>query len=99
MTRVRVCSAAANDYTETLCWYAERDSDVALQFEAEFEGVLAQISDATDRQPTLDENHRDLPMRRFPFLIKPLSWLSVAEQPASRRLCRSWRRLRLLVGG
>lgn len=36
MTRVRVCSAAANDYMEALCWYAERDSDVALQFEAEF---------------------------------------------------------------
>jgi plasmid stabilization system protein ParE len=69
MTLVRVCSAAASDYTEALCWYAERDSDVALQFEAEFEGVLAQISDAPDRQPTLDENHRYLPMRRFPFLI------------------------------
>ncbi len=51
MSLVRVCSAAANDYTESLCCYAERDSDVALQFETEFESVLAQISDAPDRQP------------------------------------------------
>jgi plasmid stabilization system protein ParE len=69
MTCVRLCSAAANDYTEALCWYAERDPDVALQFETEFENSLAQISDATDCHPKLDENHRYLPIRRFPFLI------------------------------
>ena len=37
MVDVFVTSAAENDFTEALCWYAERSRDAAEGFDAEFE--------------------------------------------------------------
>jgi hypothetical protein len=33
MAEVIICSAAEVDYTESLCWYSERDLDVAKDFD------------------------------------------------------------------
>ena len=69
MNRVQICSAAATDFTESLCWYAERSPELALQFESEIDGALSRISDSPDRFPAFDDRHRYLQMRRFPYLI------------------------------
>ncbi len=69
MTRIRVCSAAESEFTDALCWYGKRSSDVALNFDSEFDAVLAKIAESPDRYPACDERHRYVLMRRFPYQV------------------------------
>lgn len=69
MTRLRICSAADAEFTDALCWYAERSPDVALTFDSEFDEVLARIADSPGRFPVCDDRHRYVLMRRFPYLV------------------------------
>jgi plasmid stabilization system protein ParE len=69
MSRVQLCSAAANDFTESLCWYAKQSAELALEFETAFDAALGRIAERPEQFPAFDERHRYLQMRRFPFLI------------------------------
>jgi len=69
MNRIRMCSPAAADFTESMCWYAERDPELAQEFESEFDGALRRIVDSPDRFPAFDDRHHYLQMQKFPFLI------------------------------
>lgn len=69
MTQVRVCSAAEIEFTNALCWYADRNPDVALEFDSEFDAVLAKIAESPDQYPTCADGHRYVLMRRFPFPV------------------------------
>ncbi|MEZ6101394.1 MAG: type II toxin-antitoxin system RelE/ParE family toxin [Pirellulaceae bacterium] len=69
MIGVRVCSAAEAEFTDALCWYAERSPDVALNFDSEFDAVLAKIAESPDRYPVCDDRHRYVLMRRFPYQV------------------------------
>ena len=69
MANVIVCSAAEVDYTESLCWYAERSVDAAISFDVEFDRALNQIAGDPERFPMCDARHRFFLMRRFPFRI------------------------------
>ena len=42
MTDVVISSAAEGDYTDALCWYAERSGHAAEQFEAVIRGLAEQ---------------------------------------------------------
>jgi len=66
---IQVCSPAADDFTESLCWYAERSSALAINFESEFDAALQRIAESPELFPKFDERHRYLQLRRFPFLI------------------------------
>ena len=65
MRSVDVCSAAEKDFTESLTWYAKKDSDLARQFDA----ALNRIAESPDAFPAIDERHGYMQMGRFPFLI------------------------------
>ncbi|WP_417732786.1 type II toxin-antitoxin system RelE/ParE family toxin [Rosistilla oblonga] len=69
MANVTICSAAEDDYTESLKWYAERSIETANDFDAEFDRALSQIADAPERFPKCDSRHRYFLLRRFPFRI------------------------------
>ncbi len=69
MRRVQVCSAAANDFTESRCWYAKQSAELAIEFENEFDSALRRIVDSPELFPSFDDRHRYLQLRRFPFLI------------------------------
>ena len=69
MANIIVCSAAEADYTESLCWYAERSLEAATDFDAEFDHALTQIASDAERFPLCDQRHRYFFMRRFPFRI------------------------------
>lgn len=69
MKRIRVCSAAESEFTDALCWYAERSSAAALDFDCEFDAVLAKIAESPDRFPRCDARHRFVLMRRFPYQV------------------------------
>ena len=69
MAELILCSAAEVDYTESLCWYAERSVNVANDFDAELHSALDQIQTAPERFPFCDARHRFFLMRRFPFRI------------------------------
>ncbi|HUG20805.1 MAG TPA: type II toxin-antitoxin system RelE/ParE family toxin [Planctomycetaceae bacterium] len=64
-----LCSAAEVDYTESLCWYAERSSESANDFDVELNHALQQISADPERFPRCDNRHHFYLMRRFPFQI------------------------------
>ncbi|QDS86370.1 hypothetical protein EC9_05310 [Rosistilla ulvae] len=49
MANVTICSAAEDDYTESLKWYAERSIETANDFDAEFDRALSQIADTPER--------------------------------------------------
>ncbi|QDV31314.1 Plasmid stabilization system protein [Planctopirus ephydatiae] len=66
---IQVCSAAAKDFTESLCWYAERSTALATDFESEFDAAIQRIAESPELFPAFDERHRYLQLRRFPFLI------------------------------
>ena len=69
MKSVQVCSAAETDFTEALRYYANRNPEVALQFDAELDGALRRIAAAPEQFPAVDDCHRYVQLRRFPFLI------------------------------
>ena len=69
MTKVIICSAAEDDYTQSLRWYAARSIEAADDFDSEFDRALSQIVDSPERFPACDERHRFFLMRRFPFQI------------------------------
>ncbi len=69
MTPIRICAAAETDYADALYWYAERSTDAALGFEADFEAALARIAAGPDRFPQADDRHRYCSLRRYPFRI------------------------------
>ena len=69
MADIRVCSAAETEFTEALCWYADRNASVALEFDADFAESLSRIIESPERYPSVDDRHRFYLMRRFPFQI------------------------------
>lgn len=69
MADIIFCSAAEMEYTESLCWYAERSVEAAHDFDAELDWAIHQIAKSPERFPQCDERHRFYLMRRFPFQI------------------------------
>lgn len=69
MNSVQLCSAAETDFTEALRYYATRNPEVALQFDAEVDSALRRIAAGAEQFPAVDDGHRYLQLRRFPFLI------------------------------
>lgn len=69
MKDIYVCSAAEIDFTESLSWYANKDTGLARQFDSKFDAALNQIAESPDVLPAIDERHRYMQMRRFPFII------------------------------
>ena len=69
MASVLVTSAAERDFTEALCWYAERSQRAAEGFDAEFQRALEQIAADPERFPHCDDLHRFYLMRRYPYQV------------------------------
>lgn len=69
MANVLVTSAAERDFTEALCWYAERSQRAAEAFDAEFQRALEQIAADPVRFPLCDDVHRFYLMRRYPYQV------------------------------
>jgi plasmid stabilization system protein ParE len=69
MSEVLVASPAEQDFTEALCWYAERSRQAAEGFEAEFEHALESIKADPHRFPLCDRRHRYYLMRRYLFQV------------------------------
>ncbi len=69
MSEPRVISAAEWDYTEALCWYAERSHRAAEGFNAEFDKALKIIGTDPGRFPRCDDRHRFYLMDRYPYQI------------------------------
>jgi len=67
MKRIQVSSEAEAEFTNALCWYAERSQSAALSFDSEFDALLAKIAVHPNRFPMCDERHRYVLMRRFPY--------------------------------
>jgi plasmid stabilization system protein ParE len=60
---------AALELLETTGWYARRSRKVAARFATEMELALARIADNPRRWPQMDDKHRRLLVRRFPYLL------------------------------
>ena len=69
MAEVFLCSAAEMEYTNALCWYAERNENAALEFESEFDRSIREIAAHPNRFPKCDDRHRFFLMRKYPFQI------------------------------
>lgn len=69
MSELVITSAAEQDFTEALCWYAERSQQAAERFDAEFRRALDSIKADPRRFPLCDERHRYFLMRRYPFQV------------------------------
>lgn len=61
--------AASEEYAEAFGWYAARSEEIADHFAREVETGLAWIVEAPHRWPTLDDTHRKLSLRRFPYQV------------------------------
>lgn len=69
MVKLTICSAAEDDYTQSLRWYAEHSIEAANDFDAEFDRALTEIAADPERFPRCDERHRYFLMRRFPYQV------------------------------
>jgi hypothetical protein len=54
MDKPRLVSAAEWEFTEALCWYAERSASAAEGFDAEFDKALEAIGSNPRRFPYCD---------------------------------------------
>ena len=69
MTEVIVTSAAEQDFTASLCWYANQSREIANDFDSEFDRVMQELLLDPERFPYCDDVHRFVLMRRFPFQV------------------------------
>ena len=69
MSKLLITSAAEQDFTDALCWYAERSRQAAEGFDAEFARALDSIEAEPHRFPLCDDRHRYYLMRRYPFQV------------------------------
>ena len=69
MANVLDTSAGERDFTEALCWYAERSQQAAGGFDAEFQRTLEQIAADPERFAHCDDVHRFYLMRRYPYHV------------------------------
>lgn len=60
---------AEADYQEALHWYQERSPRVADKFEAALESALNRIAEGPERWPLLDDIHRFVLFKRFPYSL------------------------------
>jgi plasmid stabilization system protein ParE len=67
MTTVKICSAAEDEFSNALQWYAERNLEAAVRFDNDFDQVVSAISDSHHRFPYCDDRHQYVLMRRFPY--------------------------------
>jgi len=89
MARLLISSAAESEFTEALCWYAERSGRAAEGFDAEFDRALETISTDPLRFPRCDDRHRFYLMSRYPYQIIYRSqgddWMVIAVAHAKRQ--------------
>jgi plasmid stabilization system protein ParE len=93
MTKLRVVSIAEREYTEALCWYAERSQTAAEGFDAEFDKALAAIRANPGGYPACDSQHRFYLMDRYPFQIiyrEELDEVVVIAVAHAKRRPRYW---------
>lgn len=69
MTEVIITSVAERDFAESLCWYAEKDLEVANDFDREFQRVVSELRVDPARFPLYDDPYRFILLRRFPFRV------------------------------
>jgi plasmid stabilization system protein ParE len=69
MANLRICSAAATEFSEALAWYMARDPQVAANFDAAVDEAFSTIATAPDRYPHCDSRHRYFLLSRFPYQI------------------------------
>jgi plasmid stabilization system protein ParE len=69
MAELRICSLAESEFTDALCWYAERSETIARRFDDEFSQALVVIVNDPERFPRMDSRHRFYLMRSFPYQI------------------------------
>jgi len=85
MSRTLITSAAEQDFTDALRWYAERSPRAAEEFDVEFDAILHLIDDDPHRFPFCDDRHRYCLMRRYPYQViyrehgKDLAIIAVAH--------------------
>jgi plasmid stabilization system protein ParE len=62
--------AAAAEFEEALCWYAERSERAAEGFDEAVSHAMREIEDAPQRWPFVDRRHRiKLLAKKFPYHI------------------------------
>ena len=69
MSKLFVTSAAERDFTEALCWYAERSLRAAEGFDTQFDRALEAIAADPQRFPLCDERHRYYSLSGYPFQV------------------------------
>ena len=69
MVDVSLHSGAEVDYEVSLAWYLERSAEAGARFEAAVESAMAAIAARPDQYPFIDDHHRFLRLRRFPFYV------------------------------
>lgn len=69
MASIRILSSAERDIADALNWYIERNTLAAERLEEEIDGAISKIAHAPERFPLLDETHRYVLLRRFPYYV------------------------------
>jgi plasmid stabilization system protein ParE len=57
------------DFDESFDWYAKRSPEVATRFANAIDSALTAVAGDPERFVAVDEQHRECPIRRFPFRI------------------------------
>jgi plasmid stabilization system protein ParE len=60
---------ARRDFDESFDWYAARSAQTAVRFLRAVDAALAAVAANPERFASVDELHRQSPVKRFPFRI------------------------------
>ena len=69
MGELRISSVAERDFTEALCWYADRSPCAAEGFDAEFEAAIDKIGANPQRFRSVTSGTDLCLMHRYPYQI------------------------------
>lgn len=69
MLPVDYLPGARRDFDESFDWYLERSTQAAVRFANAVEAALTAVAADPERFATVDQLHRECPVRRFPFRI------------------------------
>ncbi len=69
MRPIEYLRGARRDFDESFDWYAERSAGAAIRFAGAVDAALLKIAFNPGEFASIDDVHRECPVRRFPFRI------------------------------
>lgn len=90
--KIVIYSIAGRDYTDSLCWYAERSNKAASDYDSDSDAPIRTILAGTQRFPFCDDRHQFFLMQTFQVIFRVVNEaIHIVAVVHTARKSNNWR--------